>query len=125
MRFWRFNAVGALGLGVQLAVLALLVRSGLHYLPATALAVEGAVLHNFVWHERWTWRDRPATGSTRLTRLARFHLLNGSVSLLGNLFLMHVLVGVAGVDPLGANVAAVVVCAIVNFAAADALVFST
>ena len=25
---------------------------------ATALAVEAALLHNFVWHQQVTWRDR-------------------------------------------------------------------
>ena len=36
----------------------------MHYLPATALAVEATtVLHSFVWHQRWTWRDRRRTAS--------------------------------------------------------------
>jgi putative flippase GtrA len=48
VRWLRFNAVGALGICIQLAVLAFL-RSGLgmNYLLATALAVEATVLHNF------------------------------------------------------------------------------
>jgi putative flippase GtrA len=56
-RWLRFNFVGLVGVGVQLGMLALLV-SGLHLgkLTATALAVETAVLHNFVWHELYTWR---------------------------------------------------------------------
>lgn len=124
MRFTRFNVVGLLGFSVQLAVLALLVHSGLGYLPATALAVESAVLHNFLWHERWTWRDRAATGRARLARLWRFQLLNGVVSLAGNLLLMHVLVGRGGMPPLAANVAAVAACAALNFLGADRLVFS-
>lgn len=124
MRFARFNAVGLLGFGVQLAVLALLVRSGLGYLPATALAVESAVLHNFLWHERWTWRDRAATGRGRLARLWRFQVLNGLVSLTGNLLLMHVLVGRVGMSPLPANIAAVLACAALNYLGADRLVFS-
>ena len=59
-RFLKFNGVGAIGFALQLALLALLLRLGLHYLAATALAVELTILHNFAWHERWTWRDRPA-----------------------------------------------------------------
>ena len=60
-RWLAFNGVGALGVIVQLAVLALLVHgASVHYLVATAIAVEAAVLHNFAWHQRWTWRDRPA-----------------------------------------------------------------
>ena len=54
--------MGLIGFALQLGVLALLLRLGLHYLAATALAVELAVLHNFAWHERWTWRDRPPAG---------------------------------------------------------------
>ena len=55
MRWLKFNAVGALGMAVQLGSLGFFVRVlGLHYLLATALAVEVAVLHNFIWHRRWT-----------------------------------------------------------------------
>jgi putative flippase GtrA len=123
-RFFRFNGVGAIGLAVQLGVLAVLLRLGLHYVVATALAVEAAVLHNFLWHERWTWRDRPAAGSLRVERLWRFHALNGLVSLTGNLVLMRIFVGVFGMSPLPANLCAVLVCALVNFTASDRVVFS-
>ena len=60
-RWWRFNAVGVLGFVVQLGVLGLCAHA-LHwdYLLATALAVEAALLHNFFWHERYTWADRTA-----------------------------------------------------------------
>jgi len=123
MRFWRFNGVGVAGFVVQLAALAALLAAGLHYLAATAIAVEAAVLHNFLWHERWTWRDRPAAGTARLDRLWRFHLLNGLVSLVGNLLLMRLLVGLLGIHPIAANAVAVLACALVNFTASDRLVF--
>jgi putative flippase GtrA len=46
-RLMRFNAVGAMGVLVQAAMLAFFMRAvGLHYMAATALAVESAVLHN-------------------------------------------------------------------------------
>ena len=123
MRFARFNAVGVLGFAVQLAVLAVLVRAGAHYLVATGLAVEAAILHNFAWHERWTWRDRqPRLGINR--RLLGFHVVNGGVSLAGNLMLMPLLVGQLGLEVVPANLIAVVACAGVNFIGADRLVFS-
>ena len=63
-RWLAFNAVGTMGVAVQLVALAALTEmAGLDYRIATVLAVETAILHNFVWHERWTWRDR-APGST-------------------------------------------------------------
>ncbi|PYR57375.1 MAG: hypothetical protein DMF91_19605 [Acidobacteria bacterium] len=51
MRITAFVAVGTVGFLVQLAVLAALLAAGCPYLPATAAAVEAAVLHNFLWHE--------------------------------------------------------------------------
>jgi len=123
MRFWRFNGVGVAGFVVQIAILALLVHTRMHYLVATAIAVEAAVLHNFLWHERWTWSDRPASGRARLDRLCRFHVLNGLVSLIGNLLIMRMLVGLAGMQPVVANAIAVLACALVNFTTSDRLVF--
>src|SRR5262249_5938975 len=85
VRWLKFNFVGGIGIGVQLASLSMLVNI-LHvpYMPATALAVEAAVLHNFLWHERFTWRDR-ARPSQVAARLVRFHAGNGVISILGNL----------------------------------------
>ena len=122
-RFLRFNAVGVAGFAVQLLLLAGLLRAGLHYLAATAVAVEAAVLHNFLWHERWTWRDRPAAGRARLARLWRFHLVNGLVSLAGNLLLMRLLTGDLGIPPLPANLLAVLACSLINFSGSDRIVF--
>jgi len=124
VRFWRFNAVGVLGFAVQLGLLALLVRADVHYLVATAIAVEAAILHNFAWHERWTWADRSGERPSRLAQLARFHVVNGGVSLAGNLALMPILVRTAGLPIIAANVVAVLACAVVNFYGADRLVFS-
>ncbi len=78
-------------MAVQLAVLALLNRVTAHYLVATAVAIEVTLLHNFVWHVRYTWRDRAQEGHL-WSQCARFHLSNGAVSMAGNLALMPLLV---------------------------------
>jgi putative flippase GtrA len=66
IRWGKFNAVGAMGVLVQLAALAAINRlwPG-HYLWATAAAIEITLLHNFAWHLRWTWRDRTSRHETR------------------------------------------------------------
>jgi putative flippase GtrA len=122
-----FNGVGALGLVVQLGTLALLHQVfEWHYLTATALAVEAAILHNFAWHQRWTWRERREPGwRVVLTRLWRFHLLNGLVSLVGNLAIMAVLTGGMGIHAVAANLAAVSACSVVNFLGSEVVVFRT
>ncbi len=59
-RLLRFSVAGSIGFVVQVAALWLLISfTGIHYLVATAMAVELAIVVNFVWHERWTWQDRP------------------------------------------------------------------
>src|SRR6516162_4069914 len=94
IRWLKFNAVGLLGVGVQLTALTMLTKvAGVHYLIATPLAVETAVLHNFIWHERYTWRDR-TRASGAFQRLLRFHLTNGMLSLIANVLLMRLLAGV-------------------------------
>jgi putative flippase GtrA len=121
VRWFKFNAVGGLGIVVQLVVLAALKTGlGLEYLLATALAVEAAVVHNFLWHERFTWRDRP--GKDRWWRLVKFNLSNGAISIVGNLVVMKMLVGVE-MNYLVANVVAIAACSILNFVVSDWFVF--
>jgi putative flippase GtrA len=122
-RWLKFIAVGALGVLVQLAALGFF-RGWLRfeYLTATALAVEAAVLHNFVWHQRWTWSGRAQTGGAG-ARLLRFHIGNGLVSVLTNLALMRWLVGTLHAPYLRANLLSVAAGSAVNFFVSDRLVF--
>lgn len=145
LRWCKFNFVGGIGIGVQFATLFLL--KGVlqfNYLAATAFAVEVAVVHNFIWHEHFTWAERtmpdrtmpgqqkPArTKSNRLHhsrrrslhRLLRFHLSNGALSILGNLVLMRVMVGQAHMNYLLANAIAITVCSLANFLMSETWVF--
>jgi putative flippase GtrA len=125
LRWLKFSAVGWLGVSVQLGVLTVLAgQLGVHYLVATGLAVESAIVHNFFWHERWTWGDRGLLGTPgKLPRLLRFNVAAGSVSLLGNLVFMSVFVGGLGLHYLVGNVLSIASCAILNFVISDRLVF--
>jgi len=60
-----------------------------------------------------------------LIRFARFHALNGLVSLGGNLLVVATLTGQFGVAPIVSNVVAVIVCGILNFFGADQIVFAS
>jgi putative flippase GtrA len=121
-RFARFSIVGAGGIIVQTAALAALLRfSDIHYMLATAAAVELSVLHNFVWHRRWTWADRRA--SRAALALLRFNATTGAMSLAGNLVFMFLLVGALRLDPRAANLIAIGLCSLVNFALSDRFVF--
>lgn len=124
IRWLKFNAVGAMGVVVQLIVLAFLV-SGLRIntLVATALAVEAAILHNFVWHEKYTWRDR--VSGSRIGRLLRFNLTTGALSIVSNVVLMGALVTRLHLPYLPANLLAIGATSLVNYLVADRFVFSS
>ena len=123
VRWAKFNAIGVLGMAVQLGALALLDRwmRG-RYLIASGLALEVTLLHNFVWHVRYTWRDRCAEGS-RLGQLVRFQLSNGLVSMIGNLVLIRLLVREARLPVLAANAVAIVCCSVANYCLGDRWAF--
>ena len=155
VRWCKFNFVGGIGIAVQFAALIFL-KSALHmnYLLATAIAVEAAVVHNFVWHEQFTWADRlrrntsgakaiipksdviaalkrcatqnlfPWRSNPSLRRFVRFSLSNGAVSILGNLALMRVMVGQGHMNYLAANAIAIALCSLANFLVSDGWVFA-
>jgi putative flippase GtrA len=123
-RTFAFISVGIAGFVAQTIVLAALtLRAHWPVTIATAVGVETAIVTNFYWHERWTWRDRAEAG-TRWSRLLRFHMTNGATSLTGNTVLIVFLVRVFGLNPIAANVVAVGLLSVINFLAADRWVFS-
>jgi putative flippase GtrA len=146
-RFGRFSAVGLMGAVIQLLLLYFATKEfGLPSVAAMPVAAEIALLHNFIWHERFTWRDRgllratPGLGDRnqesedRRTaarssagdiawRLWRFHIASGLVSLGGNTVAMYFLVERLEVPAMPAAVAAMVLCSVVNFLATDRWVY--
>jgi putative flippase GtrA len=121
----KFNAVGAMGIVVQLTALVIF-DSGLklNYLVATALAVETAVLHNFIWHERWTWVERTRLShSDVFSRLLRFNFTTGAISILGNLLFMRVFVGWVHLPYVLGNMLSIASCSLLNFVVSDQFVF--
>ena len=124
-RVSAFIVVGAIGFAVQMGVLLWL--TSIHHWPyplATAIAVEIAVLHNFAWHERWTWGDRAITDGGLARRLLRFHLGTGLTSLIGNMVVTVAAIELLHAPTLVANACAVAATSLANFLIADRWVFS-
>jgi putative flippase GtrA len=91
---------------------------------STLVAVETAVLHNFVWHERWTWSERTESSNAGLPeRLVRFHVANGLISICGNLAMMSLLISHLGINYVAANVLSIATCSVANFWVSDRIVF--
>ena len=124
-RWIRFSAGGAYGSLLQLFALVLLAK-WVSLTWATALAVELAVLHNFIWHELYTWQDRHVRGMHALLgRLVRFQMSNGLISIAGNVVVTSLLHERLGIPAVIANVMAIGLCGAFNFAASEWLVFAT
>jgi putative flippase GtrA len=121
-RLLRFWLVGLGGIAAQMATLyGLATVVGVHYAAATMVAVGVALVHNFLWHRAWTWMDRDLVAPLRA--FARFVAANGLISIVGNVGLMWVLVGLSGMAAVPANAIAIGVCGVANFWAADRVVF--
>jgi len=125
LRFVRFNVVGGLGIGVQLVTVAVLVHgTGADPVLATAVGIGAALVHNFVWHVRWTWRDRSWTPASTRRGFARFVTANGTVSFVGSMAMIPVLIGPAGLPAVVANMVTIAVCGLANFWLAGAYMAS-
>jgi putative flippase GtrA len=114
-RALRFYSVGAAGTLLQLGMLAVLVdQLQIHYGVATALALALTLVHNFVWHARWTWRDRrPGVGYA--AAFVQFVAANGGVSIAGTAVLIPLFVEAMNLPPVAANALTIAACGVVNF----------
>ncbi|KKL80672.1 hypothetical protein LCGC14_2002430, partial [marine sediment metagenome] len=122
-RAWKFAFVGGLGAVVNLGLLFLLsAAAGLPRSLVWLLAVEAAVLHNFIWHQTFTWRERKEAGARAwLRRAAAFHLsVAGTVAINGAIF---ALLSIAGAPLILAGAAGIAGAAAFNFVAGDRWVF--
>jgi putative flippase GtrA len=125
-RLLRFAAAGAGGFVVQIVVVAVLLELNVHYLLATAIAVEAAIIANFFGHQHWTWKDRntsKASGAWVLERFLRYQTLASLTSVFGSIFLSAYFVEASGLHPIAANVLSVAALSAINFLGADRLVF--
>ena len=122
-RAWKFAFVGGLGALVNLGLLFLLSTTaelprGLAWFPA----VEASILHNFIWHQTFTWRDRREAGAGAwLRRATTFHLsVAGTVAINGTLF---GLLSIVGAPLILAGLAGIASAAVFNFVVGDRWVF--
>ena len=123
---WRrlagFTAVGALGVAVNTAVLALLTRD-LHtwYLLASILGTQIAILSNFALTEWLVFRGAQTEKSLPF-RFASYVVLSNT-ALLISVPLLLLLVSALGMDLLVANVLSLVLLCLGRFAIADSYIW--
>lgn len=124
-RWIRFNAIGMMGTGVQLLLIFFL-RSlfQLNYLVATLIGVQCSLIHNFFWHQRWTWKNSISIGrKASFQRFLRFNSTSGTISMMGNLGFTSILVQAVHLPYLVCNILAIGGCNILNFFLANNFAF--
>lgn len=121
-RIAAFALVAGLGFAVQVILIVLLTRGGVHLPLATTAGVLVAILHNFAWHERWTWADRDRSEAPAV-RLARVILSTGLVSLVGTVALTALYVSAFGAPVAIGNLLAVWSVGLVNYALLDRVIY--
>lgn len=83
--------------------------------------MEAAVVHNYLWHERFTWANRMSEAG--IVRFIKFNLTTAAFSIVGKVLLRNLLVGVLVLHYRVASGITIAVRFIVNFAVSDRFVF--
>jgi putative flippase GtrA len=124
-RWLRFNAIGLMGTGVQLLLIFLLrTFFQLNYFVATLIGVQCSLIHNFFWHQHWTWKNSLRTGRKEsFQRFLRFNSTSGTISMMGNLGFTSVLVQAVHLPYFACNILAIGGTNILNFFLANNFAF--
>jgi putative flippase GtrA len=123
LRLWRFALVGASGLVVNTAVLALLIeRAGFSGVPSAFLAIELSIAWNYLLCDAWVFRQR-ATRGCRLWGLVSFAAVNNTAFVF-SAPLLWLLTSVLEMGYLAANAISIMALTVVRFVVADTLIWS-
>jgi dolichol-phosphate mannosyltransferase len=100
IRFVKFGVVGGSGVVVNVGLLhAFTSFAGLDYRIASIVAIECAVVNNFLWNYFWTWKDRRTDSKRSFAyMLFKFHLSSGVTALVVNWGLLVLLTEVLRLD---------------------------
>jgi dolichol-phosphate mannosyltransferase len=111
-RVIKFAIVGALGTLVNLGIMYILIKKGLFYDYASAIAIETSILFNFILNDLWTFSDKK--GRRIISRILRYNLMVGP-SGVTIFFVMEVITKLLKFYPLIGQFIGIIFGFIVNF----------
>ena len=111
-RFMKFNLVGLIGVAVNELILIILAGQGMYYLFSGILAVEVAILSNFILNDAWTFKDRRS--GHILVRLLRFNSLM-LIGLLINLIILFFITEYVGLHFTVSNLIGIGIASIARY----------
>jgi len=119
----KFMVVAWMGLGVNTACLYLFKGVlGIKLIPASVLAIEVAIIHNFIWFRSWTWKDR-LDKPPFFRQLAAYNLATGAVDFAANVSVLWLLSTFFGIHYLLANILGMIAPPFVKFWLNEKLIF--
>jgi putative flippase GtrA len=120
----KFMLVAWIGMGVNTAFLYLF-KGVLHVriIPASLMAIEIAIIHNFIWLRLWAWGDRDRSSQPFWKQLAVYNVATGAVDLVLNVSILWVLSTFLGVHYLLANILGMIMGPFAKFWLNDKVVF--
>jgi dolichol-phosphate mannosyltransferase len=116
-KFVKFCLVGLSGVLVDMSALFVLNDSrffGFGVIMSKFIAVELAIVNNFAWNDRWTFRSAAGRPHSIMSRFFKFNLIC-SAGLVLSLSLLYILNRRLGINVYVANLVAIVFTTIVNF----------
>lgn len=113
----KFGVVGGTGVAVDMGLFYLMLQfTSLYYLFAGLIATETAIIWNFMLNDLWTFMDRGEDHArARAGRFAKFQLVSIS-GLAIKLGFLYAFVTLTGMQPLAANLLAIVLVFVWNYA---------
>lgn len=123
-RLVKFGLVGTWGFFVNMFFLWFLTEvTGLYYLLSSVLAIEIAMVNNYVLNDLWTWRDRGKTGKREyLKRMLQYHVAASAAALL-NVAVLWILTQPFGIYYLVSNIFGILCGMALNYLVNDRWTF--
>ena len=120
--FAKFSVIGLSGVGVNMAVYVPLIAMGVSYMTAAVLSFVVAVTNNFIWNLLWTFKGRAADKSFRHKYIS--FVACSIVNFVANLAVLKALVEQFGMNAMIAQLIAIGVTGVLNFALNYAITFN-
>lgn len=120
--FAKFSVIGLSGVGVNMAVYVPLIAMGISYMTAAVVSFLAAVTNNFIWNLLWTFKGRATDKSFRRKYIS--FVACSVVNFVANLAVLKALVEQFGVNAMLAQLIAIGVTGVLNFALNYVITFS-
>ncbi len=98
---------------------------GVRLIPASVMAIEIAIIHNFFWLRFWAWGDRGASDGRPpfVKQLLIYNVATGAVDLAANVTILWVLSTLFGVQYLVANIMGMILGPFIKFWLNERIIF--